>query len=101
MVREELVLAELGEPISHYAHAVRFGDLLFIAGCAPVNQALELVGGEDVLAQAEQVLTNLGRVLAAAGLGPGDVLKVTVFLTDIGDRPRVNEARTRFFGKSR
>jgi 2-iminobutanoate/2-iminopropanoate deaminase len=101
MVREELMVPELGEPISHYTHAVRFGDLLFVSGCAPVNEALELVGEDDVLAQAEQVLSNLGRVLAVAGLGPGDVLKVTVFLTDIGDRPRVNEARKRLFGDVR
>ena len=101
MVRQEVFVPELGEPISHYTHAVRFGDLLFISGCAPVDERLQLVGGDDVRAQAEQVLRGLGRVLEAEGLGPGDVLKVTVFLTDIADRPRVNEARRAFFGESR
>ena len=95
------MLPELGEPISHYAHAVRFGDLLFISGCAPVDEALNLVGGDDVVAQTEHVLRQIGRVLEAVGLGPADVLKVTVYLTSIDDRPLVNRARQAFFGQSR
>jgi reactive intermediate/imine deaminase len=101
MQRQEIVLPELGEPISHYAHAVRFGNLLFVAGCAPVDADLKLVGGDDVVAQTEQVLASLGRVLASVGLAPRDVLKVTVFLTDIADRARINPARQAFFGEAR
>ena len=95
------MLPELGEPISHYAHAVRFGDLLFISGCAPVDEHLQLVGADDVVAQTEQVLRNLGRVLEVAGMTPANVLKVTVYLTDIADRPRVNTVRQAFFGSAR
>jgi 2-iminobutanoate/2-iminopropanoate deaminase len=101
MQRQEILLPELGEPISHYTHAVRFGQLLFISGIAPVDGALRLIGGDDVVAQTQQVLVNLGRVLAEAGLGPADVLKVTVFLTDIADRARINPARQAFFGSAR
>jgi 2-iminobutanoate/2-iminopropanoate deaminase len=101
MLRKEMLLPELGEPISHYAHAVRFANLLFISGCAPVDENLQLVGGDDVAAQTEQVLRNLGRVLHGAGLGPSDVLKVTVFVTDMSDRPRINVARQAFFGQTR
>jgi reactive intermediate/imine deaminase len=101
MQRQEMLIPELGEPLSHYAHAVRFGDLLFVSGCAPVDGARQLVGGDDVVAQTEQVLANLGRALAEAGLGPRDVLKVTVFLTDIADRARINPSRQAFFGDTR
>jgi 2-iminobutanoate/2-iminopropanoate deaminase len=101
MPRQEILLPELGEPISHYTHAVRFGDLLFISGIAPVDASSRLVGGDDVVAQTEQVLGNLGRMLAAAGLEPRDVLKVTVYLTDIADRARINPARQAFFGDAR
>jgi 2-iminobutanoate/2-iminopropanoate deaminase len=101
MQRQEILLPELGEPISHYTHAVRFGDLLFISGIAPVDGVGRLVGGEDVVAQTEQVLAGLGRVLAAAGLGAADVLKVTVFLTSIADRARINPSRHAFFGEAR
>ena len=101
MQRQEILLPELGEPISHYTHAVRFGQLLFISGIAPVDGSLQLIGGDDVVAQTQQVLANLGQVLAEAGLGPSDVLKVTVFLTDIADRARINPARQAFFGAAR
>ncbi len=101
MQRQEILLPELGEPISHYTHAVRFGDLLFISGIAPVDGSLQLIGGNDVVAQTQQVLANLRRVLSTAGLRPADVLKVTVFLTDIADRARINPARQAFFGDAR
>jgi 2-iminobutanoate/2-iminopropanoate deaminase len=99
--RTEVFLAALGEPISHYTHAVRFGDLLFVSGIAPVDAAGGLVGGDDVAAQAEHVLEQLGVVLARVGLQPSDVLKVTVYLTDIDDRPKINAVRQRFFGDAR
>jgi len=101
MQRQEILLPELGEPISHYTHAVRFGQLLFISGIAPVDGSLQLIGGDDVVAQTQQVLANLGQVLAEAGLGPSDVLKVTVFLTNIADRARISPARQAFFGAAR
>lgn len=46
-------------------------------------------------------MAGLGRVLATAGLAAGDVLKVTVFLTDIADRARINPSRQAFFGEAR
>jgi len=101
MQRQEILLPGLGEPISHYTHAVRFGNLLFISGIAPVDETLQLIGGGDVVVQTQQVLANLRRVLSEVGLGPADVLKVTVFLTDIADRARINPARQAFFGDAR
>ena len=60
-----------------------------------------VVGAGDVEAQARQVFALLGRALAAAGAGAGDVAKVTVFLLDIDDRPRINPVRQEFFGATR
>ena len=91
----------MAPPISHYADAVRAGDLLFVSGCVPVDGEGRLVGGDDVVAQAEQVFANVGAVLAAAGASAKDVVKVTVFLTDIDDRPKINPVRQRFFGETR
>ena len=101
MSREELRVEGLPEPISHFTDAVRAGDLLFVSGIVPVDADGALVGGSDVVAQAEQVFALLGRVLAAAGAGPGDVVKVTVYLLDKDDRPRINPVRQRFFGAAR
>ena len=98
--RREFRVSGLPEPISHYTDAVLAGDLLFVSGCVPVDANGSLVPG-DVVTQAQQVFRNIGLVLDAAGAGFGDVVKVTVFLTDIDDRPAVNTVRQEVFGASR
>jgi 2-iminobutanoate/2-iminopropanoate deaminase len=100
-VREEIRVSGQPEPISHYTDAVRAGDLLFVSGCVPVDSEGKLVGGGDVVAQTRQALENVGRVLEAAGMTFADVAKVTVYLTDIDDRPRINPVRREFFGETR
>jgi 2-iminobutanoate/2-iminopropanoate deaminase len=99
--REEIRVPELGEPISHYTDAVRVGDLLFVSGCVPTDGAGNVVGGDDVAAQARKTFENIGAILAAAGAGFADVAKVTVFLTDIDDRPLINPVRKEFFGDAK
>jgi 2-iminobutanoate/2-iminopropanoate deaminase len=100
-MRKEIRVEGLNPPISHYTDAVRFGDLLFISGVAPLDETLNLVGGDDVVAQARQVSANLAKVLEAAGAGFADVLKVTVYLTDVDDRAKINPVRQEFFGAAR
>src|SRR3712207_1494556 len=100
-VRREFLVPGMPSPISHYADAVRAGDLLFVSGCVPVDAEGNLVGGDDVVAQARKVFENIGRVLAAAGAAPRDVVKVTVFLTDVDDRPLINPVRQASFGETR
>ena len=99
--REEIRVESLAEPISHYTDAVRVGELLFVSGVVPVDGAGKLVGENDVVEQARQVFRNLGEVLAAAGATLADVAKVTVFLTDVDDRARINPVRQEVFGESR
>jgi 2-iminobutanoate/2-iminopropanoate deaminase len=99
--REEIRVPGLAEPISHYTDAVRAGDLLFVSGFVPVDGDGRLVGGDDVVAQARQVFANLAAVLAAAGATFADVVKVTVYLTDIEDRARINPVRQEVFRDTR
>jgi 2-iminobutanoate/2-iminopropanoate deaminase len=99
--REEFKVDGQCEPISHYTEAVRFGDLLFVSGLAPVDEAGNLVGGADVVEQTRKVLENLESVFAAAGATFADVLRVTVYLTDVDDRSLINPVRQEFFGTSR
>lgn len=91
----------LNPPISHYTDAVRFGNLLFLSGLAPLDAKGRLVGGSDPAKQTLKIFRNMKRILDAAGVGFGDVLKVTVYLTHIADRPKINPVRQAFFGKSR
>jgi reactive intermediate/imine deaminase len=100
--RREIDVAGQAAPISHYAHAVRAqGPMLFVSGVVPVDEHGALVGGDDVVEQAKAVFRNLGAVLEAGGATFADVVKVTVFLTDIDDRPRINPVRQDVFGDAR
>ena len=100
-LRQELRVPGLGEPISHYTDAVRFGDLLFVSGIGPLGEDGSLVGRDDAAEQTRQIFRNMDKVLRAAGAGPADILKVTVYLTDIADRTRINPVRQQFFGAAR
>jgi reactive intermediate/imine deaminase len=99
--RAEIRVEALSEPLSHYVDAVRVGRLVFVSGCVPLDGAGDVVGGDDALAQARQVLVNMDHVLKAAGSSFADIAKVTVYLTDVDDRQAVNVARREFFGTSR
>jgi reactive intermediate/imine deaminase len=99
-VRKEYRVAGLPEPISHYTDAVEANGLLFISGCVPVDADGRLVG-DDVVAQARQVFANIGTILDAAGAHFADMVKVTVYLLDVDDRPRINAVRQEVFGQAR
>lgn len=101
MKREEYRVEALGEPLSHYTDAVRADHLLFVSGLVAVDGEGRLVGGDDVVAQARHVFENLRLVLAAGGCGFEDVVKVTIFLTDVDDRASINPVRQEVFGETR
>jgi 2-iminobutanoate/2-iminopropanoate deaminase len=100
MTRREFRLPQLGEPISHYTDAVSFGQMLFVSGRVGIDPATQAFH-PDVVDQARQVFSGIGQVLEAAGVSFADVLKVTVFLTDINDRVKINPVRQEFFGEYR
>lgn len=99
--RVEFRVAGQAEPISHFTDAVAAGGLLFVSGIVPVDENRELVGGDDVVAQARKVFENMADVLSAAGCSFADVVKVTLFLTDVADRPLINPVRQQVFGEAR
>jgi 2-iminobutanoate/2-iminopropanoate deaminase len=101
MTRREISVNGLADPISHYTDAVVAGDLLFISGLIAVDAQGALVGGDDVAAQTRQVFANMRAVLDEAGCRFEDVVKVTVYLTDVDDRPQINPVRQEVFGDAR
>jgi reactive intermediate/imine deaminase len=101
MTRREIRVEGLAEPISHFTDAVLAGGFLHVSGIVAVDGDGRLVGGEDVVAQTRQVFQNMRAVLEAAGCGFEDVVKVTVFLTDVDDRARINPVRMEVFGDAR
>jgi reactive intermediate/imine deaminase len=101
MSRREIRVDTLAEPISHFTDAVVAGGFVYVSGIVPVDGDGRLVGGDDVVAQVRQVFDNMRVVLDAAGSGFEHVVKVTLFLTDIDDRPRINPVRQEVFGATR
>ena len=99
--REEIRVAGMSEPISHFTHVVRAGNIVFVSGCVATDENGKTVGGNDIVAQTRQVHENIKRCLAAAGASYADVCKVTVFLRNVADREKVNTVRKEYFGAHR
>jgi 2-iminobutanoate/2-iminopropanoate deaminase len=87
--------------IGPYSQAVIANGFLFTAGQVALDPASMQVVEGDVVAQTEQVLRNLGAVLASAGASWTDVVKTTVFLTDMRDFARMNDVYAQVMGDAR
>jgi 2-iminobutanoate/2-iminopropanoate deaminase len=85
------------EPVGPYSHAIRAGDLLFCSGMVGVDPSSGQLIKADAPEQARRALENLGLVCAAAGARLEDAVRVTVYLEDIADFARVNDAYAEFF----
>ncbi|AJA69685.1 RidA family protein [Myroides odoratimimus] len=84
-------------PIGPYNHSVMTGDLLFISGQIPFNQATETLVTTGIEDEAKQVMANLQAILEAANMTFENVVKATIFLTDMNDFAKVNEIYGSFF----
>ena len=87
--------------IGPYSQSVVANGFLFTAGQVALDPASMQVVEGDVVVQTEQVLRNLGAVLASAGATWTDVVKTTVFLTDMRDFARMNDVYSQVMGDAR
>ena len=83
--------------IGTYSQAVQSGQLVFLSGQIPLRPADMTIVDGDFAARARQVFTNLGAVAAAAGGDLNDIVKLTIFLTDLNDFATVNAVMEEFF----
>ena len=81
-----------------YSPAIKAGNLLFVSGQIPLDPASGALIDGDITAQTEQVMRNLGALLRAAGGGFDDVVRTTVFLSDMDDFAAMNEVYSRHVG---
>ncbi len=87
--------------VGPYSHAMTVGDLVFCSGQIPLDPATgELVQG-DIAAQTGRIIDNIAAVLSASGSALDQVVKTTVFLTDMGDFAAMNEVYAARFGAHR
>lgn len=83
--------------IGAYSQAVRSGDTVYLSGQIALDpESMELVA-PDFETEARQVFRNLSAVIAAAGGTTADAVKLTVYLTDMGNFPAVNAVMAEFF----
>ena len=96
MTKQAVSSKQAPEAIGPYSQAVRSGNLLFCSGQIPLDPGGQLVEG-DIRTQTCQVFDNLAAVLQAAGADTGNIVKLTIYLMDLGDFAEVNQVmRERF-----
>ena len=87
------------KPVGPYSHAVRVGDLLFCSGQIPLTKEGKLVEG-GIKEQTRQVLENVRAILQDQSLACENVIKSTLFITDLGDFADMNSVYAEFFQKN-
>lgn len=87
------------DPLAPYAIAPgwQVGDLLFLSGQAAIDEQGAIVGTGDFDAQLARTMANIARVLEAGGSAMSKIVKVTIYLTDMTNFPRIVEARQTYF----
>jgi len=101
MSLKTIAVDDAPKAIGPYAQGIVAGGFLYTAGQIPLDPAtMKLVEG-DVALQTSRVFDNLEAILRGAGCGLADVVKATVFLTDLGEFPKMNEVFAARFGAHR
>ena len=98
MAKKQVIKPAKSAPaVGPYNHAVRIGDLLFCAGQIPLDPATGNLVSGDIKVQTERVLENVKAILDDQHLSFMNVVKSTVFLTNLADFAGMNEVYARYF----
>lgn len=88
-------------PIGPYSQAIKSGNMLFCSGQVALDPNTGEMKNASIEEETRQVLTNLSAVVSSGGASLGDVVKTTIFLTDLGNFATVNAIYDEFFGASK
>ena len=99
MGKQKLTPAGTARPSGPFSSGIKSGRFVFVAGQVAVDEQGKTVGVGDIGQQTRQVLKNVGKVLEAGGATFDDVLKVTVFVTDLSDLGALQAVRPEFFSE--
>ena len=99
MVKKIIITNDAPAPIGPYNQAVLAGNLLFISGQIALIPGTSEINNADIAAETQQVMKNLQAILAAASANFGQVVKTTIFLSDMNLFAQVNEIYGRYFEK--
>jgi 2-iminobutanoate/2-iminopropanoate deaminase len=95
---EKIIPAGGASPRGHYTPALRAGDFVYVSGQGPIDPVTDKLAPGDVEFQTRLTLSNIKRILEAAGAAITDVVKCSVFLRDIAEFSKMNRAYAEFFG---
>lgn len=84
-------------PIGPYNQAVRVGDLLFVSGQIPLDAATGALVASGIQDETQKVMENLGAILKEAGMDFSNVVKSTIFITDMNQFVQINEVYGKYF----
>ncbi len=99
MSKQIIATPDAPAAIGTYSQATRHGDVVYLSGQIPLDPAsMQLVAG-DFSAQTHRVFQNLQAVCAAAGGSMDQMLRLTIFLTDMGNFPQVNTVMAEYFSQ--
>ena len=91
-MRQTVETSQAAPAIGPYSQAVKANGFLFVSGQIPLDPATGQMNAADAVAQTNRVMENLKAILAAEELTFADVVKTTIYLTDLADFGRVNDA---------
>ena len=94
---KKLVTDKAPAAIGPYSQAIMVDKFLFASGQIPINPATGEIEGEDISAQAELVMKNIGELLLAAGTSYENVVKTSCFLADMNDFAAFNAVYEKYF----
>lgn len=98
VIKERITSPKVKEPPPKtWSQALKAGNLLFISGQVALDADGQLVGRGDITAQAVQIFENIKALVEQAGGTMDDIVKLTIYLTDMRDRPKLLEIRKKYF----
>lgn len=95
-MRQTIYSKEAPEPIGPYSQAVKYENVLYLSGQIGIDTTGEFVS-DDVVGQTHQAMNNISAVLKEAGASFDDIIKTSIFLKDMNDFPKVNDAYAEYF----
>ena len=99
MTRSVILSTAAPQPVSAYSQAIQSGSLLFLAGQIPLDPATGKLVSGSLAEETDRIMDNLRAVLGAAGATLDNIVKTTVYLTNMADFSAFNQAYARYFTK--
>lgn len=96
-MKKAITIPNAPAPIGPYSQAILKNDTLYVSGQIPLNPATGELAISSIETATEQVLTNIGALLNEAGMTFDNIVKCSIFLTDLSDFAKVNEIYARYF----